>query len=149
MWSVIDCMGLNKKTTFPRLDRIGTLDRSFTICLVSLTAVYCHHTDEWNILLPLLGGGASGADERHNDDHDHSDGSHGNHYDDQEVAVLLRSNTAVRWTHLTNGRLWNTHKRKYKLPSSCFSLFEWKVYELWKLPAANMEMKPFYSNETF
>lgn len=83
-----------------------------TICRVSLTAVYCHQTDEWIILLPLLGGGAPGTDQSHDDDHDHSDGSHGNHNDDQEVAVLLRRSTAVRWTHLTNRRLWNKNNRE-------------------------------------
>lgn len=54
------------------------------------------------VLLPLLGGGAAGADERHDDDHDRGDGAHGDHDDDQEVAVLLGRGAAVRWTHLTN-----------------------------------------------
>ena len=56
-------------------------------------------------LLPLLGRGAPGADERHDDDHNHSDGAHGHDDDDQEVTVLLRRDATVRRSHLTNGRL--------------------------------------------
>lgn len=70
-----------------------------------------HYTLMGNILLPLLGWGALGADECNNDDHNHSDCAHGHHYDDQEVTVLLRRGTAMRWTHLANGRLWNTIKK--------------------------------------
>lgn len=62
------------------------------------------------VLLPLLGGGAAGADERHDDDHDRGDGAHGDHDDDQEVAVLLGRGAAVRWTHLTNWGLWKKRR---------------------------------------
>lgn len=66
----------------------------------------------WNILLSLLCCGTPGADQGHDDNHNHSDGCHGNHNDDQEVTVLLGCGAAMRGAHLTNGRFFESCQRE-------------------------------------
>lgn len=56
-------------------------------------------------VLPLLRRGAPGADDGHGHHGHHRDDAHGDHDDDEEVAVLLGGDAAVGRVHLPDGGL--------------------------------------------